>query len=74
MSFRVPWMTDYNIAISDELRKYHELEIQVKQLTGYNFKCLLEMFKSGFTLKPPEYELSMNQVLTICEANRLGGD
>ena len=64
------YFRDRAIQLSQELREYEELEIQVKQLTGFNFKALFELFKMGYTLEPPEYELSMNQITRIAEVNR----
>ena len=53
------------IPISQELRRYEELEIEVKQLCGYNFECLKELFAMGYTLQPPEHEMTMNQAMRI---------
>lgn len=46
-------MRDYNASIAQELMEYEKLEIAVKQLTGYDFRCLYELFKMGWTLEPP---------------------
>jgi hypothetical protein len=49
----IPWMRDYNASIARELMEYEKLEIAVKQLTGYDFKCLYELFRMGWTLERP---------------------
>ena len=54
---------------SQELRRYEELEIQVKQLCGYNFECLKELFAMGFTLQPPEAQLTLNQATKLALIN-----
>lgn len=69
MSFGIPWMRDYNATIAQELLRYEKLEIQVKELTGYNFECLHELFRMGFTLKAPEYELTSTQIVKIIGVN-----
>lgn len=58
------------IGLSQELRRYEELEIDVKQLCGYNFECLRELFAMGFTLQPPDYELSLNQITRLTDINK----
>ena len=50
----IPWIRDYNASIAQELMAYEELEIEVKQLTGYDFRCLYELFLSGWTLERPK--------------------
>lgn len=40
--------------IVQQLVDYEKLEIEVKQLTGYNFAVLKELFAMGYTLQPPE--------------------
>jgi hypothetical protein len=50
----IPWMRDYNSSIAQELMEYEKLEIAVKQLTGYDFKCLYELFRMGWTLERPK--------------------
>ena len=47
-------MRDYNSSIAQELMEYEKLEIAVKQLTGYDFKCLYELFRMGWTLERPK--------------------
>ena len=49
------------------LVKYEELEMEIKQLTGFNLKQLKALFAMGFTLKRPEYDLSINQLTTLAE-------
>lgn len=49
----ISWMRDYNATIAQELMEYEKLEIAVKQLTGYDFRCLYELFKMGWTLERP---------------------
>lgn len=63
----IPWMGKYDLSIAQELRKYEELEIAVKQLTGYNFECLYKLFCMGWTLTEPETPVSMNQLLDLIE-------
>lgn len=53
MRFDAQWMRGCNSAIAQELMEYEKLEIAVKQLIGYDFKCLYELFKMGWTLEPP---------------------
>ena len=48
------------LAISEDLRRYEELEIQIKQLTGYNIESLKVLFAKGYTLEPPK-----NSVLSL---------
>lgn len=50
----IPWMRDYNATIAQELMEYEQLEIKVKQLTGYDFRCLYELFLRGWTLERPK--------------------
>lgn len=49
----IPWMRDYSSSIAQELMEYEKLEIAVKQLTGYDFRCLYELFREGWTLERP---------------------
>ena len=42
--------------ISETLMEYEKLEIEVKQLTGFNFETLKMLFAAGWTLVPPKYE------------------
>lgn len=69
---RLQWLTSgkYNTDIYQDLMRYEKLEIEVKQLCGFNFECLKELFAMGFTLKPPEYELSLNQIIKLAEINK----
>lgn len=39
--------------IVQQLVDYEKLEIEIKQLTGYNFMTLRELFAMGYTLEPP---------------------
>lgn len=41
-------------AVSKQLRQYEELEIEVKQLIGMDFKCLKVLLAQGWTLNPPK--------------------
>lgn len=50
----IPWMRDYNASITQELMEYEKLEVAVKQLTGYDFRCLYELFQMGWHLEPPK--------------------
>lgn len=63
----IPWMRDYNSSIAQELMEYEELEIAVKQLTGYDFRCLYELFRKGWTLerpsKPTDLSLHFSEII-----------
>ena len=61
----IPWMRDYNHSLAQELIEYEKLEVSVKQITGYDFKCLLKLFSMGYTLKPPDREISMSEILEL---------
>lgn len=64
------WVPEYRaVGLSQELRKYEELEFEVKQLCGYNFECLRELFAMGYTLQPPNRELTMNQITKLMIIN-----
>lgn len=60
--------------LSQELLRYEELEIRIKQLTGFNLECLEKLFAMGFTLKPPEYDLtlSIDQIANLVDMNQGG--
>ena len=64
---KIPWMNDYNATIAQELIEYEKLEIAVKQLTGYNFKCLYELFRMGYTLKPPDHEMTLTEIAKLID-------
>lgn len=49
------------------LVEYEKLEMEIKQLTGFNLKQLRTLFAMGVTLKRPEYDLSPNQLATLGE-------
>lgn len=55
----LPWMRDYNAAIAQELMEYEKLEVAVKQLTGYDFRCLYELFRMGWSIEPPKNASSL---------------
>ena len=60
------WIAEQRVIwLSQELRKYEELELEVKQLCGYNFECLRELFAMGFTLQPPDTQLTLNQITRL---------
>lgn len=40
--------------LTKQLVEYEKLEIEVKQLSGYNFTVLRELFAKGYTLEPPK--------------------
>lgn len=54
---------DRCIELGQELQKYEKLEIEVKQLTGYNFEALRYLFAKGYTLEPPKPTESLLAVL-----------
>ena len=58
------------IGLSQELQRYEELEIEVKQLCGFNFECLRMLFAMGFTLQPPDTQLTMNQITKLEMMNK----
>lgn len=66
----IPWMHDYNSSIAQELMEYEELEVKVKQLTGYDFRCLYELFRMGWSLTPPKRccDAHLAEILKIVEA------
>lgn len=49
------------------LVEYEKIEMEIKQLTGFNLKQLRALFAMGVTLKRPEYDLSLNQLMTLGE-------
>lgn len=64
MPVYIPWMQDYPSSIARELIRYEELEIQIKQITGYNLDTLLKLFAMGYTLEKPKYDQSINQFVS----------
>jgi hypothetical protein len=56
--------------ISQELMRYEMLEIDVKQLCGFNFECLKELFRMGYTLKPPEYEMTLSEIAKFIDEEK----
>ena len=48
------WKNDRGGYLHEELMRYEKLEIEIKQLTGFNFDTLRTLFAMGYTLKPPE--------------------
>lgn len=44
---------DRIVDISRELQRYQELEIEIKQLCGYSFESLRNLFAMGYTIEPP---------------------
>ena len=56
---------DRALELSKELRYYEELEIDIKQLTGYNFAALRELFTAGWTLQPPAAQPTLTKMLTM---------
>ena len=55
------------LSLSRELRKYEELEIQIKQITGFNIECLKQLFAMGYTLKSPDHEPTLTEVAKMIE-------
>ena len=55
--------------IAKQLVDYEKLEIEVKQLTGYNFTALKELFMRGYTIEPPKSNKSI-----LAEMTELGVD
>ena len=56
-----------HLDISQQLMRYEKLEIEVKQLCGYSFECLKELFRMGYTLCPPEYELTLSDMVKLID-------
>lgn len=50
-----------------EVQRYEKLEIEVKQLCGHNFECLRELFAMGYTLQPPERELTLTEITRLID-------
>lgn len=67
MHIRYPSPTDRYFEISRELRKYEELEIEIKQLSGFNLDCLKQLFAMGYTLQSPKYK---KEELTMANAKQ----
>ena len=58
--------------IRETLIEYEKLEIEVKQLTGYNFETLKKLFADGWTLVPPKYE-SLEGLMELHVSSGKGG-
>ena len=57
------------------LRKYEELEIEIKKLTGKDFACLKALFASGWTLEPPKKSnLLLAEMAALADDNPICGD
>ena len=46
--------------IVQQLVDYEALEIEIQQLTGYNFVALQELFAMGYTLEPPRARIAFD--------------
>lgn len=54
-----PSLTDRYLDIREELIRYEKLEIEIKQLSGFNLDCLKRLFAMGYTLQAPDYGQSL---------------
>lgn len=45
------------------LQKYEELELEIKQLTGKDLKCLKVLFAQGWTLEPPKKQPTLLEAM-----------
>ena len=68
--WRIPIPDDRSIALSRELRRYEELEIQIKQLTGFDFENLKELFMRGYTLQEPAPSGSLTDMVEVDEEKK----
>ena len=59
-------MMDYRDLV-DTLIEYEKLEIDVKQLTGFDFKCLRDLFAKGYTLTPPKPPMPLSEMAELLE-------
>lgn len=56
-------ISDYSINyVQDSIRSYQELEMEIIQLTGFNFITLRNLFASGYTLFPPKNDSSLSEL------------
>lgn len=49
------------------LQRYEKLEIEIKQLTGFSLEALRDLFAMGYTLRRPEYDLTLSELARIIE-------
>ena len=68
-----PFSEERYMQLSKELRKYEELEIQIKQLTGLNIECLKKLFAMGYTLKYPDYDMTLTEMAEPIDREEGGG-
>ena len=55
--------------IASVLRIYEEMETTLIKLTGYDMERLIELLAAGYTLQPPTYNGSLEELVKEIETD-----